>query len=268
MFGDGNQTFPLNSGQGSQLPAYQTVVPTRVQLAGFNASQMLTSRVINDTRLSFNRYAQVFSPLDSNFDPASIGLITGAKGGLPTIVVGGFESVGAPTNEPRGRVSQSYQIVDALVWTRDSHTFKAGLDYRRSLVRSYNDQFSRGRLSFNKLADLLAGVAAPSWHQHCSRPDAPGHVHEQLWLVLSRRLETKSAPHSELGFAARVHGAAIGKIQRISNFTPATGLMRVGDGIDMLYERDWNNFAPRIGFAFDPAGNGKTIIRGALRLLL
>ena len=27
VFGDGNQTFPLNSGQGSELPAYQTVVP-------------------------------------------------------------------------------------------------------------------------------------------------------------------------------------------------------------------------------------------------
>ena len=34
VFGDGNQTFPLNSGQGSELPSYQTVVPTRVQLAG------------------------------------------------------------------------------------------------------------------------------------------------------------------------------------------------------------------------------------------
>ncbi len=34
VFGDGNQTFPLNSGQGSQLPSYQTAVPTRVQLGG------------------------------------------------------------------------------------------------------------------------------------------------------------------------------------------------------------------------------------------
>ena len=137
------------------------MVPTRVQLAGLNFSQMLTSRLINDTRFSFNRFAQVFSPLDSAFDPASIGLITGAKGGLPTIVVGGFESLGAPTNEPRGRVSQAYQLVDALVWTRGSHTLKTGVDYRRPLVRSFNDQFSRGRLSFNNLADLLAGVAAP-----------------------------------------------------------------------------------------------------------
>src|SRR5262249_22121565 len=150
------------SGQGSQLPAYQTKVPTRVQLAGLSLSQTFTSTLINDTRFSLNRFAQTFSPLDAGFDPASIGLITGAGGGLPTIVIGGIESLGAPTNEPRGRVSQAYQIADALVWTHGSHTIKAGGDYRRPLVRSYNDQFSRGRLTFNNLADLLAGVAAPS----------------------------------------------------------------------------------------------------------
>jgi hypothetical protein len=88
VFGDGDQTFPLNSGQGSQLPAYQTEVPTRVQLAGVSFLQVLTSHLIHDTRVSLNRFAQVFSPLDSGFDPASIGLITGARGGLPTIVVG------------------------------------------------------------------------------------------------------------------------------------------------------------------------------------
>ena len=64
-----------------------------MQLGGLDISQVLTPRLIHDTRLSFTRFAQVFSPLDAAFDPASIGLITGAKGGLPTIVVGGFESL-------------------------------------------------------------------------------------------------------------------------------------------------------------------------------
>ena len=262
LFGDGNQTFPLNSGQGSELPAYQTVVPTRVQLAGVNLSQMLTTRLINETRVSYNRFAQVFSPMDSAFDPAGIGLITGATGGLPTIVVGGFESLGAPTNEPRGRVSQAYQIVDTLSWTRGAHTLKTGVDYRRPLVRSFNDQFSRGRLTFNNLADLLAGVASPS-----ATTIARGATRRDTYtndIGLFVQDDWKLTRRLTLTFGLRYEytGPLSEKSDEISNFLPALGLVQVGKGIDTLYQRDWNNFAPRFGFAFDPFGTGKTVIRG------
>ncbi len=266
VYGDGNQTFPLNSGQGSELPTYQTVVPTRVQLAGLNLSQVLTNRLINETRVSFNRFAQVFSPLDSTFDPASIGLITGAKGGLPTIVVGGFESLGAPTNEPRGRVSQAYQFADTIVWTRGSHTIKAGADFRRPLVRSFNDQFSRGRLTFNSLADLLAGVASPSGTsiargatRRDTYSDNLGAFVQDDWRV-TRRLTVN------LGLRYEYAGPLSEKSDLISNFIPSQGLVQVGHGLDTLYDKDWNNFAPRVGFAYDLFGRGKTVIRGAYGL--
>src|SRR4051794_1717383 len=70
VFGNGSQTFPLNSGQGSHLPNYQPPVPPRVQLAGLNFPQPLTGRLPNEPRLSFNRFTQLFSPIDSAFDPA------------------------------------------------------------------------------------------------------------------------------------------------------------------------------------------------------
>ena len=266
VYGNGNQTFPLNSGQGSELPAYQTVVPTRVQLAGLNFSQILTERLINETRFSFNRFTQSFSALDSAFDPASIGLITGATGGLPTIVVSGYESLGAPTNLPRGRVSQAYQLSDALVWTRGGHTLKAGVDYRRPLVRSYNDQFARGRISFNSLADLLAGVPASSTTsiaRGATRRDTytnnVGGFLQDDWRV-TRRLTLN------LGLRYEYAGPLSEKYERISNFIPSQGLFRVGQGLDTLYERDVNNIAPRFGFAYDLGGKGKTVLRGGYGL--
>ena len=262
VFGNGNQTFPLNTGQGSQLPAFQTVVPTRVQLAGLNFSQILHSGLINDTRLSFIRFKQLFSPLDVDFDPAGIGLITGAKGGLPTIVVSGFESLGAPTNEPRGRVSQAYQVVDALVWNRGSHTFKTGIDYRRPLVRSYNDQFSRGRLSFNSLADLLAGVAAPSTTSVARGATRRDTYTNNLGAFLQDDWKVNRRLTLNLGLRYEYTGPFSEKFNRISNFIPDRGLIRVGRGLDTLYERDLNNFAPRFGFAWDPQGTGKTVLRG------
>src|SRR5262249_50490113 len=161
IFGDGSQTFPLTSGNGSPLPAYQTVVPTRVQLFGLNHTEVLSANLLNETRLGYNRFVQTFTPLDAGFDPSSIGLVTGAKS-LPTITIAGFVSLGAPTNVPRGRVSSGYQFVDNLTWTRGAHTFKAGGEYRRAIVNSFNDTLSRGQLNFNSLADFLAGRVSAS----------------------------------------------------------------------------------------------------------
>jgi outer membrane receptor protein involved in Fe transport len=262
VFGDGNQTFPLTTGQGSQLPPYQTVVPTRVQLAGLNFSQVLSNRLINDTRFSFVRFTQLFSPLDAAFDPASIGLITGATGGLPTIVVSGFESLGAPTNEPRGRVSQAYQLVDALTWTRGKHTFKTGVDYRRPLVRSFNDQFSRGRLGFDSLADLLAGIPAPSTTSIARGATRRDTYTNNLGAFVQDDWRVGPRLTLNLGLRYEYTGPFSEKLDRISNFIPSTGLVRVGQGLDTLYARDLNNFAPRFGFAVDPLGTGKTVLRG------
>src|SRR5262245_54851673 len=158
---DGSQTFPLTSGNGSPLPAYQTVVPTRIQLFGLNLTQVLSASLLNETRLGYNRFVQTFTPLDAAFDPSSIGLVTGSLS-LPTITIPGFVSLGAPTNVPRGRVSSSYQLVDNLTWTRGARTFKTGGEYRRAIVNSFNDTLARGQLNFNSIADFLAGRVSTS----------------------------------------------------------------------------------------------------------
>src|SRR5437764_8938846 len=43
-----------------------------------------------------------------------------------------------------------------------------------------------------------------------------------------------------------------------TNFIPAQGLVQLGtNGLTTLYKADTNNFGPRAGFAWDPAGDGK-----------
>jgi hypothetical protein len=265
IYGDGNQTFPLTSGNGSPLAPYQTVVPTRIQLFGINFSQVLSSRLINETRAGYNRYVQFFTPLDAG-NPLPTGLNTGAlTGGLPTIVIGGFVSLGAPTNVPRGRFSSAYQFVDNLTFSAGAHTYKFGGEYRRAIVNSVNDVNARGRLNFNNLADFLAGAIAPSSTilRGATRRDT---FTDNFGLFAQD--DWKITPRLTLNYGLRYEYLGVFKEEndRIANFVPGspTGLVQVGTpGLSDLYDSDRNNFGPRFGFAYDLTGKGKTVVRGA-----
>jgi outer membrane receptor protein involved in Fe transport len=284
IFGDGDQVFPLTTGSGSPLPDYQTVVPTRVQLLGLNLSQILSPNIVNETRVAYNRFVQTFTPLDADFDPASIGLVTGAMS-LPTITITGYVPLGAPTNVPRGRVSSAYQFVDNLTWTRQLHTFKMGGEYRRAIVNSFNDQLARGRLNFNRpaticddsspddcqaipasinsLADFLAGRVSTTGTAILRGATRRDTFTNNFGLFVQD--DWKVTPRLTLNLGLRYEYLGIFREQynRLSNFVPDAGLVPVGEaGLDSLYEPDYNNFAPRLGFAFDLTGVGHTILRG------
>jgi len=49
----------------------------------------------------------------------------------------------------------------------------------------------------------------------------------------------------------------------ITTFVPGKGIVGPGNGLDTLYQRDLNNFAPRAGFAWQPRRDGKTVVRGS-----
>src|SRR5262249_1316886 len=160
-----------------------------------------------------------------------------------------------------------YQFVDNLTWTRGAHTFKAGGEYRRATVNSFNDTLSRGQLNFNSLADFLAGRGSTSGTavlrgatRRETFPDNYGLFAQDHWKI-PRRLTLN------LGLRYEYLGVFKEQGDRLANFLPGTGLVRVGDArLPDLYEPDHNNFAPRFGFAYDLAGKGRTILRGGYGL--
>ncbi len=266
IYGKGKQNFPLTSGNGSPLPLYQTVVPTKIQLFGVNFSNVFSPTLFNEARVAYNRFVQTFTPLDAGFDPASLGLVTGSGlTSLPTITVTGVVPLGAPTNVPRGRVSSAFQIVDNVSWTRGSHAFKFGGEYRRAIVDSYADQLARGRINFNNLADFLAGVVSTSGTallRGATRRETFtnnfGFFAQDDWKVTPRLT-------LNLGLRYEYLGVLQEKENRLSNFLPDRGLVRVGEaGLKNVWNPDYNNFGPRFGFAYDAFGKGRTVVRGAV----
>jgi hypothetical protein len=54
---------------------------------------------------------------------------------------------------------------------------------------------------------------------------------------------------------------------RLANYVPSQGIVQVGYGIDEPYKTNWKNISPRLGFAYDLFGTGKTILRSGFGMI-
>ncbi len=262
-FGDSDQSFPLALVGGGDLPGYNTVTPTRVQLVSLSYTHVFTPRLLMELRAGYNRFAEQFSPEDGSFDPRSIGLNTaqGSDLGLPEIIVSGFSTLGANTSVPRGRVDTNWQGNANWSYTTGRSNWKFGYEFRRTFVNGYFDNGYRGRLLFPDLPSFLAGE--PSGNLTTSNHQATGDssrdtyqnnhaFYAQNSIKITRKLT------ANLGLRWDYFGVIGEEQNRFSIFDPSIPGPRQ---VNQLYPYDFNNFAPRVSFAYDVAGNGKTVVR-------
>jgi hypothetical protein len=80
-------------------------------------------------------------------------------------------------------------------------------------------------------------------------------VNHRLTLNLGIRYDFSGVPYEQNGLSGSLDQvSALNTVSQISNLTVVKG--------KQWYNNDRNNFAPRLGFAWDPKGDGKTAIRG------
>ena len=267
-FGDSDQSFPFAQLAGGLLPGFNTVTPTRVQLVSLSYVKVMNSSQVNEARLGWNRFAEGFFPQDSKFNPNSIGLDTGVTNpfdfGLPHISVSGFSPIGATNSIPRSRVDANWHFIDNYSWKFGRHDVKFGYEFRRTTIQIIQDNTFRGKLSFDDLTTFLQG--APSGGK-IALGNTLRHTAENshgLYIQDSFRFN----PRLTINFGVRwdYFGVVHEKNNLFYRLSPANGgtEVQVGSagGPSNLYEPDYNNFAPRIGFAYDIGGKGKTVIRG------
>jgi outer membrane receptor protein involved in Fe transport len=273
-YGSSNQSFPFAQLAGGLLPGFNTVTPTTVQLVSLSWVKIVNSAQVNEARLGWNRFVEGFFPEDQAFNPASIGLDTGVtpyNGGLPKISVGGFSPLGASAGIPRNRVDSNWHFVDNYSWQLGRHSIKFGYEFRRTTINVVQDNNFRGKLSFNgdnandPLTAFLTGN--PSGGSQASGYTNRHVAENNQGLFIQDSFRWTKRLTANFGLRWDYYGVPSEENNLFYQLVPANGgtLVQVGGkgGPSSLYNKDYNNFAPRFALAYDLFGDGSTVIRAA-----
>jgi hypothetical protein len=260
-FGDSDQSFPFAQLAGGLLPGFNTITPTRVQLISISYVKIVNPNQVNEARLGWNRFVEGFFPEDHNFNPSSIGLNTGVTSpfdfGLPKITVGNFSVIGATNSIPRSRVDSNWHFIDNYSWKSGRHDVKFGYEFRRTTIQLIQDNTFRGKLDFLDLTAFVEGLPDSGKQVQGNTLRHSFENNHGFYVQDSFRL----SPRFTINYGLRwdYFGVVGEKNNLFFRLTPAAGgtLVRTGQ----LYDKDYNNFAPRFGFAYDVTGKGRTVIR-------
>jgi hypothetical protein len=265
FFGDSDQSFPLAVLGGNVLPGYNTVTPTRVQIASVSYIHSFSPRWLMEARGGYNHFFEEFLPQDSSFDPATIGLNTGVGPqdfGLPQFRISGYAPIGANASVPRGRTDVNIHTVLAFAYSAGRHNVKAGYEFRRTTVDGFFDAGYRSVLNFGSVDEFLAGnVSGGRQAYGDSRRFTFQNSHglyAQDSFAISRTVT--------LNYGVRWdYMGVLGEQQnRLSILDPKVGLVQVGtNGLNSLYPHDLANFGPRVSAVWDLTGHGRTVLRGS-----
>jgi hypothetical protein len=220
--------------------------------------QLFTSSLINELRGGFNRSHPLedVNPLNPRTD---IAFVPGKMFG--ELNVTGITDIGTDRTNPKVFGQDLYQFTDQLFYVRGHHAMKTGIDWQNFRYDGVSDSRSRGRLRFRSVSDFLSGVTQQF---EIAKPgsDFERHYRQNLigaWLQddikASGTVTINAGVRYEMVTTPRERD---GKVSNLRNLTDPA--VTVGDPLFLNPTK--KQFAPRLGFAWNVGGRGKTAVRG------
>ncbi|MBI2822910.1 MAG: TonB-dependent receptor [Acidobacteria bacterium] len=252
-FDDAARTQPLAH------PQFFVTAETRYQYLTVEENRILSPAWLNTFRFAFNRSKggdiNQVQGLDSSFN------IIDLPGRIPpALTVPVITAWGPSLAADRFSVLNTFQFTDKLTYTAGRHSIRTGVDIYRYQLNGQNEPRLHGRLVFNSYRDFLEGRVVSFEFLFPGTGIPRGFRQTDLAFYLQDDFQV--LPHLTLNLGLRWEYVTVPtEVKgRISNLRDPLrdSANTVGDP---FFKVSKNNLGPRIGFAWDPFGSGKTSVR-------
>jgi hypothetical protein len=282
MFNQLSQVDPLSPG-GASVPGFPVGEDQRAQNFVAQETHTFSPAIIAVLRLSFLRNKFLFGEHENHQSPSSLGFqykpSLDIAAGPPFIQVNGYSTVGDPITGPRNTYEDVFDYSESLSWVRGKHELKFGGGYQHQQINVLQGIATNGFFVFvpfpvtDAFASFLTGQPVVflqgigDFSRGIRGNNANGYM-QDTYKVTSRftinaglRYELPE-PYTEIHNRQSLFEP--GKKSRVLPNAP-TGLVYPGDpGVPRgLIPTDMKAFAPRLGIAWDPSGDGKVLITSA-----